>query len=53
MAPYPSGKGAVCKTVMHQFDSDWCLRKLVHLSQLFLFNPGFDNFYRTVAFFFA
>ena len=25
MAPYPSGKGAVCKTVMHQFDSDWCL----------------------------
>ena len=25
-APYPSGKGAVCKTVMHQFDSDWRLR---------------------------
>lgn len=24
-APYPSGKGAVCKTAMHQFDSDWRL----------------------------
>ena len=22
MAPYPSGKGVVCKTIMHQFDSD-------------------------------
>ena len=22
MVPYPSGKGAVCKTAMHQFDSD-------------------------------
>ena len=21
-APYPSGKGVVCKTIMHQFDSD-------------------------------
>ena len=21
-APYPSGKGEVCKTFMHQFDSD-------------------------------
>ena len=26
MAPYPSGKGVVCKTIMHQFDSD---RRLV------------------------
>lgn len=27
MAPCPSGKGPVCKTAIHQFDSDWRLTK--------------------------
>ena len=25
MAPSPSGKARVCKTLTHQFDSGWCL----------------------------
>jgi hypothetical protein len=28
LAPYPSGKGEVCKTFMHQFESDRRLEKL-------------------------
>jgi hypothetical protein len=27
MVPYPSGKGKVCKTLMHRFESDWHLLK--------------------------
>ncbi len=25
VAPWPSGKAKVCKTFIHQFESDWCL----------------------------
>ena len=28
-APYPSGKGVVCKTIMHQFDSDRRLKGII------------------------
>src|SRR5262249_35415744 len=38
MAPYPSGKGEVCKTFMHRFESD--RRLLVDLLRL---NFGFDS----------
>jgi hypothetical protein len=34
MAPYPSGKGEVCKTFMHRFESD--RRLLVDFGELYL-----------------
>ena len=40
MAPCPSGKGAVCKTVLHQFDSDWRLLKRTVQAVLFFYGES-------------
>ena len=40
MASYPSGKGLVCKTTMHRFDSDRRLANSAVLSEPHFFCPA-------------
>ena len=39
MVPYPSGKGKVCKTLIHRFESDWHLSTAAENSAAVLVLP--------------
>ena len=44
MVPYPSGKGKVCKTLIHRFESDWHLLQPLSDQRLFLFRKKIHVF---------